>query len=271
MDDQQITMGRNYLHGNAGRLVMDDMPYRGASQVRTVSEDDPRTPIYVGDSASGGTALATGVITSVGRIGTTANTDEDIVNIMELAQAAGLRTGIATTSTVDNATPAAFLTHIDSRYCIVPRMMVFEDEQFPQDSADCSDDYIANGGPGSIAEQLAVSNVDILLGGGSRSFDQFIEGSETTSILQLAQQNGFRIARDLDDLADVPATDKILGLFSPGTMPVRSRGTDDRKAEFIERSQSKAPMLRIPKMMHPYRSPIPSRLANWTIRISNRR
>ena len=58
MDDQQITMGRNYLHGNAGRLVMDDMPYRGASQVRTVSEDDPRTPIYVGDSASGGTDSA---------------------------------------------------------------------------------------------------------------------------------------------------------------------------------------------------------------------
>lgn len=238
MDDQQITMGRNYLHGNAGRLVMDDMPYRGAAQVRTVAEDDPLRPVYVGDSASGGTALATGVVTSVGRIGTTANNDEDVVTIMELAQAAGLRTGIATTSTVVNATPAAFLTHVGSRYCTVPRMMVFEDEQFPQDSADCSDDYIANGGAGSIAEQLAVSNIDILLGGGSRAFDEFIEGSETTSILQLAQQNGFRIARNLDDLADVPATEKILGLFSPGTMPVKSRGSGGRKAEFIERDEN---------------------------------
>ncbi|MBT5217976.1 MAG: hypothetical protein HOM16_00645, partial [Woeseia sp.] len=89
MDDQQITIGRNYLVGHNGRLIVDDLPYRGSIQVQTLAEDDPSVPVYVGDSASGATAIATGVATSEGRIGTTANSDLDVANLMELADAAG--------------------------------------------------------------------------------------------------------------------------------------------------------------------------------------
>ena len=97
MDDQQISIARNYLVGNDGMLTLDGMPYRGMVQVQTVQEDDPSVPDYVGDSASGATAMATGVATSEGRIGTAANTNAPLETVMEMAMAAGMRTGIVTT------------------------------------------------------------------------------------------------------------------------------------------------------------------------------
>ena len=75
MDDQQITIARNYLVGAEGRLRLDAMPQRAAVQVQTVREDDPSVPVYVADSANSATAMATGQLTSVGRIATTAATE----------------------------------------------------------------------------------------------------------------------------------------------------------------------------------------------------
>jgi alkaline phosphatase len=238
MDDQQITIARNYLHGSQGRMVLDDMPYRGSAQVRALVENDPGTPDYVGDSASGGTALATGVVTSVGRIGTTAQSDIDVVNIMELARAAGIGTGIVTTARVTDATPASFIAHVSSRYCDGPEDMVYENKDFPQDSTDCGDDYQANGGAGSIVEQIAASDMDIILGGGADSFDKFIEGSDTTSALDVAIANGFALVGESSELKNLEATGKVLGLFSAGTMPVRYRGVGGRRAEFLERDEN---------------------------------
>ena len=238
MDDQQIAIARNYLHGSQGRMVLDDMPYRGSAQVRALVENDPGTPDYVGDSASGGTALATGVVTSVGRIGTTAKSDLDVVSIMELSHAAGIRTGIVTTAKVTDATPASFMAHISSRYCDGPTDMVYENKNFPQDSTACGDDYVANGGPGSIVEQVAASNIDILLGGGADSFDKLIEGSDTTSALDAAIANGFTFVGESSEIKNLEATGKVLGLFSAGTMPVRYRGVGGRKAEFLVRDEN---------------------------------
>ena len=42
-DDTHVTMGRNYLKGQAGQLLLDQMPFRGAVQVETV--DSEGTPI----------------------------------------------------------------------------------------------------------------------------------------------------------------------------------------------------------------------------------
>jgi len=115
IDDHQITIGRNYLVGGTGRLVLDGMPYRGAVQVQAVAERDLGIPDYVGDSASGPTAMASGIVTSIGRIGTTAQTDRDVPNIMELARSAGFGTGIVTTARVTDASPASFVAHISNR------------------------------------------------------------------------------------------------------------------------------------------------------------
>ena len=109
MDDQQITIARNYLVGNDGRLTMDRMAYRGMVQVQTVENDNPEVPNYVGDSASGASAMATGRATAEGRISTAAKTNEPLPTVMEMAHEAGLRTGIVVTSRVTDATPSSFV------------------------------------------------------------------------------------------------------------------------------------------------------------------
>lgn len=239
LDDQQITIARNYLVGAGGRLQLDEMPYRGVAQVQTVDADNPDMPVYVGDSASGGTAMATGVATSEGRIGVTADASEPLTNIMELSIAAGLRTGIVTTARVTDASPASFIAHMSSRYCQAPGDMVAYDPVVPQDSTDCSAEYVANGGPGSIVEQVAASNVDILLGGGADDFMEFAEGSESVRVLDAAMQNGFSVVRTPTELDQAGGSGKLLGLFATGHLPERLRGQDGRKAEYLERVDGK--------------------------------
>jgi alkaline phosphatase len=69
----------------------------------------------VPDSANTATYMASGIVTSAGRIATTAATDRDVVTIMELAAAAGFGTGIVTTSSITDATPASFIAHVNQR------------------------------------------------------------------------------------------------------------------------------------------------------------
>ena len=119
MDDQQITIARNYLVGAFGELSMDRYPTRGAAQVLTYEETAPHSVAYVADSANGASSLAAGIITSTGRISTTVGDDADAATIFELAKAAGYRTGVVTTSAVTDATPAAFVSHVAERSCQV--------------------------------------------------------------------------------------------------------------------------------------------------------
>ena len=70
-DDKHVTMGRNYLAGQSGTLLLDELPVRGAVQVETVDADG--RPIYVADSANTATSLATGSITQISRIGKNGN------------------------------------------------------------------------------------------------------------------------------------------------------------------------------------------------------
>lgn len=239
MDDQQITIARNYLAGYDGRLTLDDMPIRSAVQVQTVSESDPAEPIYVADSANSATTMATGALTSAGRIGTTAQTDQDLTSIMELAIARGFGTGIVTTSSVTDATPASFVAHIKQRYCEGPDDMVRENQRLPALSADCAVDYKANGGPGSIAEQIAVLPLDIVLGGGARLFAQPAEGADGKSVRDLAVANGFHVIGTAEELATLPPEGRVLGLFARGTMPVQWRGAGGAMAAPIPRVDGK--------------------------------
>jgi alkaline phosphatase len=95
---------------------------------------------------------------------------------------------------------------------------------------DCSQDLKANGGPGSIAEQLAVSGLDVLLGGGSKHFDPLVEGGSGT-VFDLAEASGFTLVGSARELSDSAPDARLLGLFSPSTMPVRLRGQQGREAE----------------------------------------
>lgn len=227
MDDHQITIARNYLKGAEGRLVLDDMPLRAASQVLTVDETGNR--VYVADSANSATSMATGAITSRGRIATTAGTDKSLTTIAEMATAAGFRTGLVTTSSVTDATPASFVAHINVRYCENPEAM-FGVEVFGRRLPDCPQHLLARGGLGSIAEQIAASNVDVVLGGGKKHFAGLAEESDET-IIQGAQGHGYHVVDTLDDLQQAPAGEKLLGLFADSHLPVRLRGENGREAE----------------------------------------
>ncbi len=233
MDEQQITIARNYLQGAAGRLLVDQLPLRSAVQILTTEESPDGTPVYVADSANTATTMATGAITSIGRIGTSAGTDQDLTSIVELAAAAGLRTGIVTTASVTDATPAAFAAHVNYRLCESPDSMVnvsyhvgFTD--IPM--GDCSGDLKARGGKGSIAEQLAASSLHVVLGGGSAHFSPTAEG-ETVSVADVAIRNGFGLVSNTAELAAAAPDQRLLGLFAPGTLPVRLQGEGGRVAE----------------------------------------
>ena len=234
MDEQQLTIARNYLHGASGQLLLDQMPLRSAVQIITTEDRADGKPVYVADSANTATSMATGVVTSRGRISTSPGTDEPLTTIVELAEAAGLRTGIVTTASVTDATPAAFAAHINFRLCESPLTMVditYHDIQL----GDCSDHLKANGGQGSIAEQLAASQLDVILGGGSERFSAMAEGEDTT-VEAVARRNGFQLVTNATELEAAAADTRILGLFAPGTMPVRLQGEHGRGAEPAEAS-----------------------------------
>lgn len=231
MDDQQISIARNYLVGATGKLSLDNLPVRSNVQVLTVSDRFPKHPVYVADSANSATSMASGVVTSRGRIGTTAGTDEDVVNIIELAHQQGIRTGVVTTASITDATPAAFYAHTNSRGCQNPAMMV-NAEFYPKVFVDCSADLKSNGGKGSISEQLINSGVDVMLGGGLKHFALPSEGGGD-EVIVLAEQAGYQLALNPEQLDSIDQG-KLLGLFSSSTMPVIWRGENDRAAEHSE-------------------------------------
>ena len=229
MDDQQITMARNYLVGISGRLALDAMSYRGSLQAQGISRDDPTKPAYTTNSNVAATAMATGVVTSMGRVATTALTDEDIVSIMELAKDAGMGTGIVTTASVTDATPASFMAHVSARWCEGPENMVSDGDGSSPFSYDCTSDYKSNGGKGSIAEQIAEAPMDVVFGGGAKYFDQVAEGESDTRVLQLAIANGYTVVTATSDLQNLPFNSRILGLFAPERMPAMLQGNGASK------------------------------------------
>lgn len=229
MDDQQITIARNYLAGAQGKLLLDEMPLRGAVQILTIEDKVDGQPVYVADSANTATSMATGVITSRGRLATSAGDNRPLPTIVELAEAAGYRTGVVSTASVTDATPSAFAAHISFRLCQGPDLMleiVYSDIPL----GGCPNEIKAKGGLGSVAEQLAESDLDVVLGGGGRYFDMTAEGS-TSTVREIAIDNGFSFVSSAGELVGAASADRLLGLFSRDTMPVRLRGEGGREAE----------------------------------------
>ena len=229
-DDQHVTMGRNYLFGMQGELVLDSLPYRASVQIETVSDEG--RPLYVADSANTATSLATGGVTNIGRIATDID-DNDLPTIGERAIDAGYRVGLVTTSSLTDATPAAFLSHVSARSCEGPDEVLGSTYYgIPQPA--CPDDARDHGGPGSIIEQLVASGAHVLLGGGRDYVRQInIDGE---SIESVARRQGFVIVDRDTNLDDFASDSPILGTFDGSTMEVRWRGAGGRVAEPTETS-----------------------------------
>ena len=230
-DDQHVTMARNYLAGQGGTLTLDTLPVRGAVQVETV--DTSGQPLYVADSANTATTIASGVVTNIGRVGT-APDDADVQSIAELATAMGLRTGVVSTASITDATPAAFIAHVETRGCENPAI-ILGGERYGQTFTGCPQDALDNGGPGSIAEQIASSDLHVILGGGRQHF-AMTQTRSTKTVMDLATDNGFRVVTTQESLLGADTNRPVLGLFAEEHLPVRLQGSDGRRAEHPETS-----------------------------------
>ncbi len=93
-----------------GGLAMTGMPVTGLVSTHA-------TDRVVNDSAASATALATGERTRYGAVGVVPRGDELVAapTVLERAEAAGMRTGLVTTTTLTHATPASFYAHHPER------------------------------------------------------------------------------------------------------------------------------------------------------------
>ncbi len=215
MGDSEITIGRNYAKGAAGRLAMDTLPLTGAYTTYAVQKANPSLPDYVTDSAASGTGWATGKKTYNGAISVTPDGKAQ-ATILELAKKAGYKTGDVTTSEVQDATPAVLVSHVTDRSCYGPVAV----------STICPTNAKENGGAGSISEQLVQTRADIVLGGGIASFNEVVKAGPFAgrTVLDQARAAGYQVVTEAADIAkargSVNPNRPVLGLFSAGNMAV---------------------------------------------------
>lgn len=217
MGDSEVTLARYYGKGAAGRLQMDELPFRGISlhYVLSPGPGPGYAPNYVGDSAPTATAWSTGKRTIDGRLSQGPSSAEDVPGsnvgyktTFEIARAAGKRVGNVSTAEITDATPAAPSAHISRRGC-----------HGPADArTTCPMETKAAGGLGSIAEQQVDHDLDVNLGGGRARYEQTLDGSAST-VLGYAAQKGHRYVSSADELAAVSDVGTpVLGLFTAGNM-----------------------------------------------------
>ncbi|CQI88472.1 alkaline phosphatase [Yersinia rohdei] len=218
MGDSEITSARNYAMGAGGAFKgIDALPLTGQYTHYSLDKKTQK-PNYVTDSAASATAWSSGVKTYNGALGVDVF-GKDHATLLELAKKAGKATGNVSTAELQDATPAAQFAHVTGRKCYGPE----------ETSEKCGTNALENGGRGSITEQMINGRADVTLGGGSASFNQLAKAGEwkDKSLHDQALARGYVIVSNLDELNAIKQADQqkpLLGLFSPGNMPVRWQG-----------------------------------------------
>ena len=157
---------------NGGKLNIDQMPVAGYS--RTYCTDR-----LVTDSCAGGTALAEGEKTKYGYIGIDKD-EKPFVTALHVAQNKGMKTGLAVTCRINDATPADFSIHGPSR----------KDEE-------------------GLAAQYVDSGVDFISGGGTHFWNKRSDGR---NLIEEMKAKGYTYVDKLEDIAGAEG-DKFLGLY----------------------------------------------------------
>jgi alkaline phosphatase len=220
-----LTAARIYAVGESGELTIDTLPE--SAFVKTFSND-----AQVTDSAASMSAYMTGVKQNNGVISMSGDTRaiapaEDgssrctngapVSTLLELAKARGLATGIVTTTSVTDATPAATYAHACHRKLQnqIAAMMV----------------------PGGAGYNAALGNgLDLVFGGGAQYFRPVAKGGKRTDgrdLLAELQARGYRTANDAASLAALAASSQpAIALFA-----------EDDLAYDAERDPAKQPSL----------------------------
>ena len=218
MGDSEITAARNYAEGAGGFFKgIDALPLTGQYTHYALDKKTGK-PDYVTDSAASATAWSTGVKTYNGALGVDIH-EKDHQTILELAKSAGLATGNVSTAELQDATPAALVSHVTSRKCYGPSVT----------SEKCPANALEKGGKGSITEQLLNARADVTLGGGAKTFAETTTAGEWQgkTLREQAQARGYQLVSDATTLAAITQANQdkpLLGLFSEGNMPVRWEG-----------------------------------------------
>jgi len=166
---------------------------------------------YVTDSAAAATALAAGVKTYNGAIGV--NVDKKPVeSVLKKAKSYGMKTGVAVTSQVNHATPAAYIAHNESR------------KNFNQ----IADSYFND-------IQNRRVDFDIMLGGGWLYFIR--EDRDLTK--EFTEMGGQYIDR-FNNLKNLNNQSPALGLFAKTGLP---NAIDDKSNRLLAMSKTATKLL----------------------------
>ena len=169
---------------NGGHLNLDNFKFTGFS--RTYATDR-----LITDSCAGGSALATGVKTKYYYMGVDPD-GNPVPSLLHLAQEQGMKTGVAVTCRINDATPLDFVGH----------------------SLDRDEEYIN-------AAQFVHSNVDFLTGGGLHFWQDREDGRD---LVKEMVDLGYTFVDNREALNQVTES-RVLGLFAPLEMePSLDRG-----------------------------------------------
>ena len=186
---------------NGGHLNLDNFPVTGFSRTYCVDE-------LVTDSCAGGTALSSGFKTKYGYMGQDAD-GNPAFTILHQAQKKGMKTGVAVTCRINDATPADFITYSPDRHL----------------EAD-------------IAARLAESGVDFISGGGRQFWDEREDGR---NLIDEMKAKGYTFVDNDADLRKATG-ERLLGLYGPLDLdPVLDRGPilEDSAMKAIEMLDNK--------------------------------
>ncbi|MBN2487103.1 MAG: alkaline phosphatase [Bacteroidales bacterium] len=149
---------------------------------------------YITDSGAGGTALSTGKKTKNKRIALD-TAGNKLKTIVEYAEENHKATGIVVTSSLTHATPASFVAHQKSRNMEV-----------------------------EIARDFVKTEVDVLIGGGSKIFDSL-------KLSSVFSEKGYQVCYHIDSI-DIDNTGNIACFAAENHMPPMSSG----RADYLPRS-----------------------------------
>ena len=263
MGDSEITVARDYLKGANGHFdgldavgqpsALGDVQ-AGTGQYTTfsvgngskdsavgkdgdgklVANPNPGKLTPVTDSSASGSAWATGTKTYNNAVSVDVKGNPQL-NLIELAKANGLATGNVTTSEIQDATPAVQESHSSERACYGPQgkwdgtdkngdgKVDIKDAELAGIGRCLADQLKANGGIGSISEQLLDTRADVTIGGGAKYFNQLDENGNT--LWQQAADRGFQTVKsgDVDGFKNLTYKDgqPVLALLGDGNLPTQ--------------------------------------------------
>lgn len=161
------------MTANKGNLYLNNFKHVGFSKTYSANR-------YVTDSGAGGTAIATGHKTNNSSIGVDSE-KKPVPSILETAQANGFATGIVVTTSILDATPAAFVAHVPDR-----SMMA------------------------DIAVDFTETGPDVFIGGGIEYFKNRKDGRNLLSELSA---KGYQVCDTITELVKIKSG-KVAGLLT---------------------------------------------------------